>query len=159
MKRKQFIFRVGQGVLFTCAGACVLASCSSGDDGMENINNGGDNGGSNGGGNPGGDDTVSISLNDIPEIGDQKSQSGILFIRIGNGNDPSDFVATEAVCPHQGGQLVYVAGEGYIECQLHFARYENDGDTIRGPQGSSGNTRDLVIYDLDVDGTSLVATK
>ncbi|MBT8296433.1 MAG: Rieske (2Fe-2S) protein, partial [Gramella sp.] len=76
----------------------------------------------------------------------------------GEGNTSADFVATEAICPHQGGQLVWVEDEGYIECQLHFARYEDDGDVIRGPQGASGSTRDLKVYTTSISGGNITAT-
>lgn len=152
MKRKDFIFSVGKGVVFTCSGACVLAACSSDSGGSDSGNNGGNGGG-------GGSNQVSISISDIPEIGDQKVQSGVLFIRIGEGSATSDFVATEAMCPHQGGQLVYKENEDIIECQLHFAQYEIDGDTVQGPQNTSGSTRDLKIYTTSISGGTLTATK
>lgn len=130
----------------------MLSACSSGDDGT-------DSGGSNGGGNNGGgSNNVSIDVSLIPNIGDQTTRNGVLFIRIASGNTASSFVATESLCPHQGGQLVFKSGENLIECQLHFAQYELDGDTIQGPQGTTGNTRDLRLYATSVSGSTLTAT-
>lgn len=148
MKRGEFLVK---GVLLACSGACAMSACSSGDDG------GTTNPPGNGGGN--GEDTVSVSLTSLAEIGDQVTKNGVLFFRIGEGNTSADFVATEAVCPHQGGQLVWVEAEGYIECQLHFARYEEDGDVIRGPQGETGNTRDLEVYSTTISDGNIIATK
>lgn len=146
MKRGEFLVK---GVLLACSGACALSACSSGDDG------GGTN---NPPGNGGGPTTVSVSLSSMPDLGDQTTRNGVLFFRIGEGNTSSDFVATEAVCPHQGGQLVWVEDGGYIECQLHFSRYEDDGDVIRGPQGESGTTRDLNVYATSISGGNITAT-
>lgn len=150
MKRGQFLVSMGKGVLLVCSGSCVLSSCSSGGD---------DGSPTNGGGNNTGPTTVSINLSALSEIGSQTVKSGILFFRIGAGNTKDDFVATEAVCPHQGGQLVWKEEEGLIECQLHFSQYEPDGDVIRGPQNATGSTRDLKIYPITVSGDTITATK
>ncbi|MDR5589265.1 Rieske (2Fe-2S) protein [Christiangramia sp. SM2212] len=152
MKRGEFLVK---GVLLACSGACALTACSTGDDGgggMVTPPVGGNGGG-------GSSSTVSVELSSLASVGDQITKEGVLFFRIGFGNSNSDFVATEAVCPHQGGQLIWVEDQGYIECQLHFARYENDGDTIRGPQNASGNTRDLKIYSTSISGGTITATK
>ncbi|CAL65073.1 ubiquinol-cytochrome c reductase iron-sulfur subunit [Christiangramia forsetii] len=149
MKRGEFLVK---GVLLACSGACALTACSSGDD----------SGGTttpppgNGGGNSA--ETVSVNLSNLTNVGDQITSNGVLFFRIGAGNTPSDFVATEALCPHQGGALVWVEDGGYIECQLHFSRYEEDGDTIRGPQNSAGGTRDLEVYATAISGGNITAT-
>lgn len=150
MKRGEFIISAGKGVLFVCAGSCMLAGCSSSDDGggsPEPPGNGGN-----------GSTTVSVSLSNLSNVGDQTTRSGVLFFRIAEGDTASSFVATESVCPHQGGELKWEQDNGYIECQLHFARYEDDGDVIRGPQGASGNTRDLEVYPVSISNGNLVAT-
>lgn len=146
MRRGEFLVK---GVLLACSGACALSACSSGDDGGGAPNDPPGNGGPN---------TVSVSLSNLAEVGDQVTSNGVLFFRIGEGNTSADFVATEASCPHQGGQLVWVEEGGYIECQLHFSRYEDDGDVIRGPQGESGGTRDLQVYATSISGGNITAT-
>ncbi len=145
MKRGEFIVK---GVLLACSGACVMSACSSSDDGGTSNNPPGN----------GGPATVAVSLSNLAQVGDQISSNGVLFFRIGEGNTSADFVATESVCPHQGGQLVWQEDQGYIECQLHFARYEDDGDVIRGPQGASGSTRDLRVYSTNISGNTITAT-
>lgn len=146
MKRGEFLVK---GVLLACSGACALSACSSSDDG------GGPN---NPPGNGGGPTTVSVSLSSLAEIGDQITRNNVLFFRIAAGDTPSSFVATESICPHQGGTLVWVEDEGYIECQLHFSRYEEDGDVIRGPQGETGTTRALNVYTTTISGGNITAT-
>lgn len=147
MKRGEFLVK---GVLLACSGACALSACSSGDDG--GTTNPPDNGG-------GGTNTVTISLSNLTNLGDQFKSGGVLFFRIGEGNTSADFVATEALCPHQGGSLVWQEDEGYIECQLHFSRYEEDGDVIQGPQGTTGTTRALKVYPTSISGGNITATK
>ena len=149
MKRGEFLVK---GVLLACSGACALSACSSSDDSGGSTPNPPGNGGN------GGSSSVTVSLSNLNNVGDQFTSNGVLFFRIGEGNTSSDFVATEALCPHQGGQLVWVEDEGYIECQLHFARYENDGDVIRGPQGVSGSTRTLRVYATSISGGNITAT-
>lgn len=148
MKRGEFLISAGKGVILVCSGSCVLAGCSSGDDGGTNQPPG----------NGGGPTTVSVSLSSLSDLGDQITKNRVLFFRIGEGNSTSDFVATEAVCPHQGGQLVWQQENNYIECQLHFSRYEPDGDTIRGPQNTTGGTRDLEVYPVSISDGNLIAT-
>ncbi|MBZ9731544.1 Rieske (2Fe-2S) protein [Salegentibacter sp. JZCK2] len=150
MKRVQFIKSVGKGVVFVCAGSCMMSACSTSDD--EAPINGNNNP------PPTSGTRVSVNLSSIPNVGDQTTKSRILFIRVGAGNSSSDFIATEAICPHQGGNLAWINNEEIIECQLHFAQYEPDGDVIRGPQNSSGNTRDLQIYSTTIANGEITAT-
>lgn len=150
MKRGEFLVK---GVLLACSGACVVSACSSGDDGGTNPNPPG-----NGGNGGSGSTSVTVSLSNLSSIGAQVSSNGVLFFRIGEGNTSSDFVATEAVCPHQGGNLMWKEDDGFIECDLHFARYEEDGDIIRGPQGASGSTRALKVYSTSISGGNITAT-
>lgn len=150
MKRIEFISSIGKGVILVCSGSCVLAGCSSGDDPGTN-NNGGNNGGT--------DNKVSISISSLSNVGDQTTKSGVLFFRVGPGNTTNDFVATEAVCPHQGGQLVWIQDDMLIECQLHHSQYETNGSVIQGPQNASGSTRNLKVYSISISGDTLTATK
>lgn len=156
MNRKDFIFSVGKGVLIACSGSCLLASCSGSDDGMEDM--GGNNGSGSNGGSSGSGTKVNLTIGDIPNVGDQKRVGSVLFIRTAAGNSADSFLATEAVCPHQGGQLIFKGAQNIIECQLHFATYELDGDTVQGPQNSAGSTRDLRIYATTLNDSTLTAT-
>ncbi|MCM4155433.1 Rieske (2Fe-2S) protein [Gramella sp. AN32] len=147
MKRGEFINSMGKGVLLVCSGPCLMTSCSSDDGGTDTPPPGG------------GPSTVSVNLSILSNVGDQTSKNGVLFFRIGAGNSASNFIATEALCPHQGGTLIWKQDNGFIECNLHFSRYETDGDVIQGPQGASGNTRDLKIYPVTISGDTITATK
>tara|TARA_R100000935_G_scaffold2632_4_gene7060 strand:+ start:7840 stop:8295 length:456 start_codon:yes stop_codon:yes gene_type:complete len=149
MKRDEFLSTVSRGLILVCAGSCVVA-CSSGDDG---------------GGiappvtpPPSSGTKVSVALSRMPNIGDQVTSNGVLFFRIAAGDSASSFIATESVCPHQGGALVWKATDNNIQCQLHFAEYDKTGAVLQGPQNSSGSTRMLKIYAKVIDGGNIEAT-
>ncbi len=152
MRRGEFIVK---GALLMCSGSCLLAACSSSED--DSMAPPPIDGGGNGGDNE--ESKISVSLSSLGTIGDQASKSGVLFIRIGSGNTSKDFLATEAVCPHQGGQLVWKQDNEFIECQLHFSRYQTDGGVIRGPQNAAGNTRTLKVYSVTINDDTITATK
>ena len=150
MKRDEFLNTISRGLILVCAGSCVVA-CSTGDDG--------------GGGTtpppnptPSSGTKVSVALSRLTSVGDQVTTGGVLFFRISEGSTASSFIATEAICPHQGGALIWKATDNKIQCQLHFAEYNTSGTVLQGPQGSSGNTRTLEIYSKVIEGGNLVAT-
>lgn len=147
MERQEFLKSLGISLAFVCAGNC-LSSCggSKSNDAAPNPT-------------PPAGTTASVDLSTkLLAVGDQSAANGILFIRIATGNAPASFVATEATCPHQGGQLVWQNTANKIQCQLHFAEYKADGSIIQGPQNSAGNTRALKIYPVTVTGSTLSAT-
>jgi cytochrome b6-f complex iron-sulfur subunit len=148
MERSEFIKNIGKGVLLVCAGGC-LGSCSSGDDGAGTGTNTPP---------PSSGTTVSTNLSNLSSVGSQFTTQQVLFIKVAEGNTASSYIATEALCPHQGGQLVWKQNDGLIQCQLHFAEYEIDGDVIQGPQNSSGTTRKLKLYAVTVSGSTITAT-
>jgi len=152
MKRGEFIVK---GALLMCSGSCILAACSSSEEDSMTVPP--VDGEGNGGGNE--ESEISVNLSSLGAIGDQVSKSGVLFVRTGSGNTSSDFLATEAVCPHQGGQLVWEQDNEFIECQLHFSRYQTDGAVIRGPQNAAGNTRTLKVYAIAINDGTITATK
>ncbi len=149
MKRDEFINTISRGLILVCAGSCVVA-CSSSDDG----------GGTTPPPNPPptSGTKVSVALSRMPNVGDYVTSGGVLFFRIATGNTANSFVATESICPHQGGALIWKATADRIQCQLHFSEYDTNGAVLQGPQGSSGSTRALKIYSKVIDGSNLVAT-
>lgn len=148
MKRDEFLNTISRGLILVCAGSCIVG-CSSGDDGgvAPPVTP-----------PPGSGTKVSVALSRMPNVGNQVSSNGVLFFRISAGTTASSFIATEAVCPHQGGALVWKATEDRIQCQLHFAEYDTSGAVLQGPQNSSGSTRMLKIFAKVIEGENLVAT-
>lgn len=149
MEREEFIKSFGFGLALLCTGSCV-SGCGGKDD----------TGTPDPGPKPGGGgNTATVDLaTQLMAIGDQAVNNGVLFFRVAAGNNASSFVATESVCPHQGGNLVWKNADNKIQCQLHFSEYSTNGGILQGPQNSAGNTRTLKIYGTAISGTKLTAT-
>ncbi|HKG08382.1 MAG TPA: Rieske 2Fe-2S domain-containing protein [Pedobacter sp.] len=159
MERDEFLKSLGFGLALVCTGSC-MSGCGKGGDAPEKPEpnpkpNPGGGGGGGGGGN-----TITVDLaNQLKAIGDQMVSSGVLIFRIAAGNTAAAFVATESLCPHQAGNLVWKQAINKVQCQLHFSEYSTGGAVLQGPQGSAGNTRALNIYSTAVTGTTLTVTK
>ena len=157
MERDEFLKSLGLGLALVCTGSC-MSGCGKGSDGPEEkpSTNPPPSGGGGGGG---GGSTASIDLNNqIKTIGEQTTVNGVLFFRVAAGNTSAAFVATESVCPHQAGQLVWKQGLNRVQCTLHSSEYSTSGTVLQGPQNSPGTTRALKIYSTAVSGTTLTAT-
>lgn len=151
MERDEFIKSLGLGLALVCTGSCLSGCGKSGNDGPEDKPDPGPGGGNT--------NTATIDLStELKAIGDQAKANGVLFFRIAAGNTPASFVATESICPHQGGNLVWKQADNKIQCQLHFSEYATNGSVLQGPQGTTGNTRTLKIYSTSISGTKLTAT-
>ena len=150
MERDEFIKSLGLGVALLCTGSC-MSGCGKG---------GGADTPDPGKTNPptGGGSTATVDLSQLVAIGDQATANGVLFFRVATGNVPASFVATEAICPHQGGTLVWKQTNSRIQCQLHSSEYSTAGAVLQGPQNSTGSTRALKIYATAVSGTKVTAT-
>lgn len=154
MERQEFLKSLGISFAVVCAGACLSACGGKGNTGTPSATPPTNPPGSGGTGN-----TVSINIpSKLANIGDQTTMNGVLFFRIASGNTSSSFVATEALCPHQGGNLVWLNNQTKIQCQLHQSEYTTSGTVTQGPQGSSGNTRALKIYATTISGDTITAT-
>ncbi|MBK0382021.1 Rieske 2Fe-2S domain-containing protein [Pedobacter sp. SD-b] len=154
MKREEFIKSLGLGVAMVCTGACMSACGSKGDTGTPNPNPSPNPGGGGSNGN-----TVSVSISGkLANVGDQTRANGVLFFRIATGNTPSSFVATEALCPHQGGNLNWLNNQNKVQCDLHQSEYTSAGAVTQGPQNTAGSTRALKIYSTAITGDTITAT-
>lgn len=146
MERDEFLKSFGLGLALVCTGTCFQA-CSKGDGNDEP--------------EPGGNgNKPSVDLSkQLQAVGDQTKVSGVLFIRVATGNQPTSFVATESICPHQGGALNWRQAEGKIQCASHASQYSTAGAVLQQPQpAGSGTTRALKIYPVTVSGNTLSAT-
>ena len=153
MERNEFIKSLGLGLALVCTGSC-MSGCGKGGEAAPDKS-----GGNNNPGGSGGSTTATANLStQLLAIGDQLTVGSVLFIRTAAGNATSSFVATEAICPHQGGNLVWKQNLNLIQCQLHFSEYNTNGTVAQGPQNTTGTTRTLKIYATSVSGTTLTAT-
>lgn len=149
MERNEFIKSLGLGVAMVCTGACFSA-CGKKSDSPEPSK-------PNGGGVPSGT-TASVDLStQLLTVGASITVNSILFIRTATGNASTSFVATQAVCPHQGGALSFIQASNYIQCGLHSSRYTTSGSILAQPN-DGGTTSALKVYPLTVSGNSLTAT-
>jgi len=149
MERNEFLKSLGLGIMVACAGNCLSACSKGGESGSTPVTPT----------PPPSGTTVNVDLSTkLLNVGDQFSTGNVLFIRIAGGNVPSSFIATESVCPHQGGQLQWINNQNRIQCQLHFSEYSTNGSVIQGPQNSTGTTRALKVYTTTVSGNTLTAT-
>ncbi|HMI04176.1 MAG TPA: Rieske 2Fe-2S domain-containing protein [Pedobacter sp.] len=154
MERDEFLKSLGLGLALVCTGSC-MSGCGKGSDGPEKPPTNPPPGGGGGGG---GNTAVVDLATQLKAIGDQATVSGVLFFRIAAGDVPGSFVATESVCPHQAGNLVWKQAANRVECQLHFSQYSTSGTILQQPQGTTGNTRALKIYSTAVNAGKLTAT-
>jgi cytochrome b6-f complex iron-sulfur subunit len=147
MERNEFIKSLGLGVALICTGSCLSSCGGKSDDASPSPG---------GGGVPG--TKVNIDLNSqLTSVGSFVSTGGVLFVRLATGNATSSFVATQAVCPHQGGTLNWVQASNLIQCSLHSSQYSSSGTVLAQPN-DGGTTTALKIYSTSVSGTTLTAT-
>ncbi len=151
MERQEFLKTLGISFAAVCAASC-LSSCGGKDASTPSnpnppVTNPPVATGS----------TVSANLSSLATVGASTKVSGILFFRIATGDTPSSFVATEAICPHQAGNLNWFQNQNLIVCDLHASQYQQNGSVVSQPQGG-GSTRTLKIYSTTVNSTSVVAT-
>ena len=150
MKRNDFLNTLSGGLILVCAGSCMV-SCSTGDDGTEGTPRPPTP-------TPVAGTKVSVALSSMQNVGDQITSNSVLFFRIAEEDVAGSFIATEAICPHQGGALVWRVNDNRIQCQLHSATYNTSGNVLQGPQNSAGSTRMLKIYAKTVENGNLIAT-
>jgi Rieske Fe-S protein len=153
MERQEFLKSLGLGFFAVCAGSC-LSACGGKDET-------GTPAPSPGPGTPpiAVGNKVTVNMSTMPNVGDSTKLNGVLFFRMTAGTTAASFVATEAICPHQGGNLDWIQNQSLIQCNLHQAQFTSSGAVTRGPQNSSGSVRALKIYALVVENnTSLTAT-
>lgn len=153
MERDEFLKSLGIGLALVCTGSCFTACSKGGSDEAAPSNNNNNNNNNNTGGN-----TASVDISSLANVGSQATSNGVLFIRIGAGSTTSAFVATEAICPHQGGTLAWQQNNNRIECGTHNARFQSSGAVISGPT-TGDSVRALKIYTTTLSGTTLTATK
>ena len=152
MERHEFLKSLGLGVAIVCGGAC-LSACGGDDASTPNNSNPTTTP------PPVTGNTVSIDIpSKLANVGDQSTMNGVLFFRIATGNTSASFVATEALCPHQSGQLRWLNSQNKIQCQLHQAEFTSGGAVTQGPQGTSGSARTLKIYATTISGNTITAT-
>jgi cytochrome b6-f complex iron-sulfur subunit len=151
MERQEFLRSLGLGFVAVCAGSC-LAGCGGGDEvGTPSTQNPPNTN------PPITGSTVTASLSNLTSVGSSTKVGGVLFFRIAAGDTPSSFVATEAQCTHQGGNLNWIQNQDLIRCDLHSASFLKNGAVNSQPVGG-GSATQLKVYTTTVNSTSVIAT-
>lgn len=143
MEREEFLSKLGIGVAAICAGGC-FAACSKSDTGSPTPNPNP---------NPGG---VSFNINldsEIKNIGDSKTASGVIVVRLNGGNEVSSFTAVQLACTHAGTSINYSANQTRFICPNHGSQFSTSGAVLTGPASSN-----LKQYNIVIAGSILTVT-
>lgn len=143
MKRTEFLSTLSIGLAAACTGC--LAACSKDES------------------TPGGGTTpiptpagVNFNMdlnNDIKSVGDSKTTSGVIVVRLAATNVIASFTAVQVACTHQGTAIEYKAGQGQFVCPNHFSIFTNAGVVTTGPAVTN-----LKKYTVAITGTVLTVT-
>ncbi|MFB9843033.1 QcrA and Rieske domain-containing protein [Mucilaginibacter ginsenosidivorans] len=151
MERSEFLAKFGITMAAVCAG-CSLAGCGSK---SSDPNPGGVNiGGATPPPTTGSGNLFTVDLSSqLTSIGSSKTQSGVIIVRIADGNDPSSFTAVQVACTHQGTAINYNNGQQRFICPAHGSEFSKSGAVLVGPASTS-----LHQYTVSVDGTTLTVS-
>lgn len=147
MKRDEFLTTLGIGLTAVCTGC--LAACGKSD----NVT---PSGGGGGGGGVVPPANVNFTANldtDLLNVGDSKSGSGIIVVRLASGNTAGSFTAVQQACTHEGTSISYVKSLNQFVCPNHGSTFNNSGGVTLGPAASS-----LQKYAVTVTGSTLTVT-
>lgn len=136
MERQEFLKTLGISFAAVCVGSCISA-CGKSDEATPATPA------------PPAGSFVTVNLSDLSVIGPPKLKDGVAFFRTADGDLATSFLATESVCTHQGGALLWKQNLNSIECQRHGAQFSADGVNTKVPQ-APGNARNLKTYAITV---------
>ena len=91
--------------------------------------------------------------NDIKSIGESKTTSGVIVVRLAATNVVASFTAVQVACTHQGTAIEYKAAQGQFVCPNHFSVFRNDGVVTTGPAVTN-----LKKYTVAITGNTLNVT-
>lgn len=145
MRRTEFLSTLGFGLAAACTGC--LAACGKGDEAT-----------------PGGSITppppppAAINFNmdlntDIKSVGDSKTTSGVIVVRLAAGNALASFTAVQVACTHQGTSIEFKSAQGNFVCPNHFSVFSPSGAVITGPASAA-----LKKYSIAIAGSVLTVT-
>ena len=144
MERREFLTNVTITIAGTCA--VCLGACSKGSSGGY--------GGGGGGGGGGGTVNFNVDLNsNLLTVGATHVQSGVIVVRIANGNDAASFTAVQVNCTHENFHITFNTGGNIFICPNHGSQFSVNGTVLNGPA-----TTNLRRYNVAVNGTTLTVT-
>ena len=145
MERSEFLSTLGIGLAAACTGC--LASCGKDDEPT-----------------PGGPapaptpvptaTNFNMDLNtDIKSVGESKTTSGVIVVRLAAGNAVASFTAVQVACTHQGTSIEFKNAQGNFVCPNHFSEFSTSGAVTKGPA-----TSNLKKYSIAITGNTLTVT-
>ncbi len=143
MDRKEFLSAFSVGLAAVCTMGC-LASCSKSDTTPQ----------SPGGGTPPAGVNFKIDLNnEIKNIGDSVTKSGVIVVRLAQGTAITDFTAVQVACTHQGTAIEFKSNQGNFVCPNHGSQFSTAGAVLNGPA-----TANLKKYTIAIAGSTMTVT-
>jgi Rieske Fe-S protein len=145
MDRKEFLSNLGLGLAVVCTGGC-LASCSKSSDTDS----------STGGTTPTPPTNVNFTVdlgNEIKNIGDSVTKSGVIVVRLAQGNAIGSFTAVQVACTHQGTAINFNNAQGNFICPNHGSQFTTSGTVLNGPA-----TTNLKKYTIAISGSTMTVT-
>ncbi|MFO0587481.1 MAG: Rieske (2Fe-2S) protein [Polyangiaceae bacterium] len=73
----------------------------------------------------------------------------VMIARVGDGDDPSAFVALSSTCPHLGCQVHWEGGQNRFFCPCHNGTFDATGIATGGPPKEAGQS--LPRYPLKIE--------
>lgn len=143
MERQAFLKTLGISFAAVCLGSC-FSDCSKKNDLIAETNI------------PPQSKIVSVNLSNLNTIGAKVTISGIAFFRIANGDTATSFIATQALCTHQDGELEWKQNENLLQCRKHAAQFKPNGENIGLPFGET-KINNLKTYAITLIGEILNA--
>lgn len=145
MKRTEFLNTLGIGLAAACTGC--LASCGKGGEPSPS-----------GGGNPPPVPPAGVNFNldlnnDIKSVGESKTTSGVIVVRLAPSNVVGSFVAVQVACTHEGTSIAFNGTQGAFVCPNHGSIFNDAGVVTTGPA-----TTNLKKYTIAINGTTLTVT-
>jgi cytochrome b6-f complex iron-sulfur subunit len=133
MERAEFLAKFGLGFVAVCAG-CGLASCGSKSSDATPSGGGVVVGGAPSPPKTGSGNLFTVDLNsELTQVGDSKTQAGVILVRIAGGNTASSFTAVQVACTHQGTAINYNTGQQIFICPAHGSEFSQTGSVLVGP--------------------------
>jgi cytochrome b6-f complex iron-sulfur subunit len=146
MERKDFISKFGLSLAAVCAG-CAFASCGSTPKSDEPQP-------SSGKGIASGQQVFAVNLDtDLINAGEFQVTSGVILVRLKQGNTTDAFTAVQVACTHQGTFINYNLNQGKFICPNHGSQFSNNGNVLLGPA-----TLPLQLYNVNITGNMLTVT-
>lgn len=143
MKRDEFLTKLGIGFTAVCTGC--LSACGKSDATPS------------GGGvvvNPPANVNFTANLDtELVNVGDSKTGSGIIVVRLSAGNAASSFTAVQLACTHEGSSIGYSRTQGQFVCPNHGSTFSNSGTVVLGPAVTN-----LQKYAITINGSTLTVT-